>query len=65
MLIKFVVDVVGEDPGELHRLVSCLDEEIGGRYERPELDWGLRRNVRMEVKIKFELFEKRLKRGIG
>ena len=65
MLIEFVADAVGEELGELHRLVSCLDEEIGRKYGRPELDLDRRRNVMREVRSKRELFERRSKETYG
>ena len=48
LLIEYVVDKLFAEPGELHYLVACLDEEIS-LYRRSHLDYSLERNANIGI----------------
>ena len=45
LLIEYISDKLHVEPGELHYLVSCLDEEIV-HYHKPGKDWSLNQNLK-------------------
>jgi len=62
LLIEFAADTMGAEPGELHYLVSALDEEISMLYGRSDLDWNLRHNVGRDVRSRLRMAEATLKK---
>lgn len=48
LLIEYVSDKLFVEPGELHYLVTCLDEELI-QYSRPDSDWRLDRKKQYKM----------------